>query len=74
VWSLYSSADLKQQHEISYSWNWVPLYKLFHYVLFLDMASLYEFLTTSGVLEKDAELLDAMKQRIEEEIKKFDEK
>jgi hypothetical protein len=38
------------------------------------MASLYEFLTTSGVLEKDAELLDAMKQRIEEEIKKFDEK
>lgn len=39
-----------------------------------DMASLYEFLTASGVLEKDAELLDAMKKRIEEEIKKLDEK
>lgn len=39
-----------------------------------DMASLYEFLTTSGVLEKDAELLDGMKNRIEEEIKKLDEK
>jgi 26S proteasome regulatory subunit N7 len=39
-----------------------------------DMASLYEYLTTSGVLEKDTELLDAMKKRIEEEIKKLDEK
>ncbi|KAF3337955.1 26S proteasome non-ATPase regulatory subunit 6 [Carex littledalei] len=39
-----------------------------------DMASLYEYLTTSGVLEKDAELLDAMKKRIEEETKKLDEK
>ncbi|KAJ4756414.1 26S proteasome non-ATPase regulatory subunit 6 [Rhynchospora pubera] len=39
-----------------------------------DMASLYESLTTSGVLEKDAELLDSMKKRIEEEIKKLDEK
>ncbi|KAJ3696913.1 hypothetical protein LUZ61_000618 [Rhynchospora tenuis] len=39
-----------------------------------DMASLYESLTTSGVLEKDAELLDSTKKRIEEEIKKLDEK
>ncbi|XP_078172741.1 26S proteasome regulatory subunit Rpn7 [Carex rostrata] len=39
-----------------------------------DMASLYEYLNTSGVLEKDAELLDAMKKRIEEETKKLDEK
>jgi hypothetical protein len=40
----------------------------------VDMASLYEFLITLGVLEKDSELLDAMKKRIEEEIKKLDEK
>ncbi|KAJ3675464.1 hypothetical protein LUZ60_004506 [Juncus effusus] len=39
-----------------------------------DMASLYESLTESGVVEKEAELLDSMKKRIEEEIKKLDEK
>lgn len=47
---------------------------LFCFFYFLDMASLYEYLDTSGVLEKDAELLDAMKKRIEEETKKLDEK
>ncbi|KAK8923677.1 26S proteasome non-ATPase regulatory subunit 6 [Platanthera zijinensis] len=39
-----------------------------------DMASLYESLAASSVLELDATLLDSMRKRIEEEIKKLDEK
>ncbi|KAK8943422.1 26S proteasome non-ATPase regulatory subunit 6 [Platanthera guangdongensis] len=39
-----------------------------------DMASLYESLADSSVLELDATLLDFMRKRIEEEIKKLDEK
>ncbi|KAG8082421.1 hypothetical protein GUJ93_ZPchr0014g47324 [Zizania palustris] len=39
-----------------------------------DMAALYESLATNGVLEVDAALLAEMRGRIEEEIRKLDEK
>lgn len=39
-----------------------------------DMAPLYESLAASKVLEMDAGVLDSMRNRIEEEIKKLDEK
>lgn len=39
-----------------------------------DMAPLYESLAASSVLELDAVLFDSMRKRIEEDIKKLDEK
>lgn len=38
------------------------------------MAPLFESLAASGVLEPDAALLAEMRARIDEEIRKFDEK
>jgi 26S proteasome regulatory subunit N7 len=43
-------------------------------VVGVDMASLYESLAADGVLEMDAALLAEMRARIEEEIRKLDEK
>jgi len=39
-----------------------------------DMAPLFESLVAAGVLEPDAELLAEMRGRIDEEIRKLDEK
>ncbi|MQL92354.1 hypothetical protein Taro_024976 [Colocasia esculenta] len=39
-----------------------------------DMASLYESLAAASVLEMDAGVLDSMRRRMEDEIKKLDEK
>jgi 26S proteasome regulatory subunit N7 len=39
-----------------------------------DMAALYESLAADGVLETDAALLAEMRARIDEEIRKLDEK
>ncbi|RRT69968.1 hypothetical protein B296_00021931 [Ensete ventricosum] len=39
-----------------------------------DMASLYETLAAASVLEMDATVLDSMKRRIDDELKKLDEK
>ncbi|KAH0449797.1 hypothetical protein IEQ34_020489 [Dendrobium chrysotoxum] len=39
-----------------------------------DMASLYDSLAVASVLEMDETLLDSMRKRIEEEIKKLDDK
>ena len=38
------------------------------------MAPLYETLATDSVLERDQRLLDSMRAKIDEEIKKLDEK
>lgn len=38
------------------------------------MASLYESLAAKSVLEMDAGLLDSMRQRIDEEVKKLDDR
>lgn len=38
------------------------------------MAPLYETLVADGVLEKDQGILDSMRAKIDEEIKKLDEK
>lgn len=43
-------------------------------VVCADMASLYESLAADGVLEMDAALLAEMRARIDEEIRKLDEK
>ena len=43
-------------------------------VLCVDMAPLYETLAADSVLEKDQLLLDSMRAKIDEEIKKLDEK
>ena len=40
----------------------------------LDMASLYESLAARSVLEMDAGVLDSMRRKIEDELKKLDEK
>ncbi|PWA81342.1 26S proteasome non-ATPase regulatory subunit 6 [Artemisia annua] len=44
------------------------------YVISNDMALLYESLCSSAVLEFDEKVLDAMRVRIDEEVKKLDEK
>jgi len=38
------------------------------------MVSLYETLAANGVVELDQSLLDSMRQSIEDELKKLDEK
>ena len=43
-------------------------------VFVTDMAALYESLAADGVLEMDAALLAEMRARIDEEIRKLDEK
>lgn len=40
----------------------------------LDMAPLYETLVADGVLKLDQNVLDSMRAKIEEELKKMDEK
>lgn len=42
--------------------------------LFTAMACLYETLANSGVLDLDQSVLDSMRQHIEDELKKLDEK
>lgn len=41
---------------------------------FEDMAPLYETLAESSVLEMDQKVLDSMRVKIDDEIKKLDEK
>lgn len=41
---------------------------------FSDMASFYETLAAESVLEMDQSILDTMRAKIDEEIKKLDEK
>lgn len=41
---------------------------------FADMAPLYETLVAEAVLELDQGVLDSMRAKIEEELKKLDEK
>lgn len=41
---------------------------------FEDMAPLYETLAASSVLELDQKVLDSMRAKIAEELKKLDEK
>lgn len=41
---------------------------------FADMAPLYETLVAESVLELDQGVLDSMRAKIEEELKKLDEK
>lgn len=50
------------------------MFAVFSSLVPADMASLYESLAARSVLEMDAGVLEAMKKRNEEEIKKLDEK
>jgi hypothetical protein len=51
----------------------IPFHNTFFFV-FADMAPLYESLAADSVLERDQGLLDSMRAKIDEEIKKLDEK
>lgn len=43
-------------------------------LFFVDMASFYETLVAESVLEMDQSVLDSMRTKIEDELKKLDDK
>lgn len=62
---------------VNYSGSNSTRYALFFFfvvVVALDMTSYYETLVTDKVLELDQSLLESMRSKNEEEIKKLDEK
>lgn len=57
--------------------HWVPLLipsHLYFVCISSDMASLYETLAADSVLEMDQAVLDTMRAKIDDELKKLDEK
>ena len=52
----------------------ITFFFCFCFCFCVDMAPLYETLVADSVLESDQGLLDSMRAKIDEEIKKLDEK
>ena len=71
-----NSPPIPQRFSPSHSFNSTSHYFFFCFCFCfcVDMAPLYETLVADSVLESDQGLLDSMRAKIDEEIKKLDEK
>ena len=71
-------ASVKADGEQTDSSSLLPPHSLVRFLIvmrfLIDMASLYESLAARSVLERDAGVLETMRKKIDEEIKKLDEK